>query len=180
MRKLLLFFLSFLIVLLESTLLTHIRINGIIPNLSLITVMSIALCEGTKTGRWNGFFVGLTQDVLFFRSIGFYALLYFLIGQISGQARKGLHRSNLTSLFLFILVGDLVYGLVNYFFLAFLHGQTDILYYLRKIIVPEASYTSFFILPLYCIIAAVCRVLERFRIKEVISHNLMQREEVES
>ena len=179
-KKLILLFLSFLIVIMESTLISRFRIGGIIPNLTLITVMSIAMCEDSKTGRQVGFFMGLTQDVLFFRSIGYYALLYFLLGHISGIARRVLRRSNLTTLFLFVLAGDLIYGLVNYVFLAFLRGQTDIVYYLRKIIIPEAAYTAFFILPLYCILAGICRLLEHLRIKEAITHNMAQREEVES
>ena len=111
-KKLILLFLSFLIVIMESTLISRFRIGGIIPNLTLITVMSIALCEDSKTGRQVGFFMGLTQDVLFFRSIGHYALLYFFLGHISGIARRVLHRSNLTTLFLFIMAGDLIYGLI--------------------------------------------------------------------
>ena len=180
MKKIILLFLSFLIVILESTLISHFRIGGIVPNLTLITVMSVALCDGSKSGRHIGFFMGLTQDVLFFRSIGYYALLYYLLGHISGIARRGIRRSNLTSLFLFIIIGDLSYGLVNYVFLAFLRGHTDLPYYLHKIIIPEAAYTSFFILPLYCFLAWVCRILEHLRVKDAISHDLMRREEVES
>ncbi|MCR5005085.1 MAG: rod shape-determining protein MreD [Clostridiales bacterium] len=180
MKKLILLFVCFLIVILESTLLSHLRIGGIIPNLTLITVMSVALCDGSKTGRHIGFFMGLTQDVLFFRSIGYYALLFYLLGHLSGIARRVIRRSNMTSLFLFVVTGDLAYGLINYVFLAFLHGHTDLPYYLHKIIIPEAAYTSFFILPLYCVLAWLCRILEHLRVKDAISHNLMRREEVES
>ena len=178
MKKIILLFLSFLIVILESTLISHFRIGGIVPNLTLITVMSVALCDGSKSGRHIGFFMGLTQDVLFFRSIGYYALLYYLLGHISGIARRGIRRSNRRPRGR--NRGGRSYGLVNYVFLAFLRGHTDLPYYLHKIIIPEAAYTSFFILPLYCFLAWVCRILEHLRVKDAISHDLMRREEVES
>ena len=176
MKKVLMLFFCFLVVILESTLLVRFRIAGIIPNLSLVIVMSIGLSDGCGWGRGAGFFTGLTHDVLFSHRIGYFALIYYLLGHVSGYGHRILRRANLLIPLILILIGDILFGLINFFFLKFLHGVTDFPMYFHEIILTEASYTSFFVLPLYCLITWSSRKLSHFRMKDMITHRFSNEE----
>ena len=180
MKKILALLFGLVLIILESTLFTRLRVAGVIPNLTLIMVISIGLVEGSRWGRNIGLFMGLTQDVLFTSYIGVYALIYFLIGHISGYGHRVLRRGNLLTPVLLILAGDILYGAVSYLFSAFLVGQTNFGYYWNRIILPEASYTGFFILPVYCLIAGVSHLLDGRHLKDMITRNFTHRERIES
>ena len=179
MKKLLIFLFAFVCVILESTLFVRLRIGGIIPNLTLIVVVSIALAEGNGWGRGIGFFMGLTHDVLFSHRIGYFALMYYLLGHLCGYGHRILRRGNLLIPLLLTILADFVYGFTNYFFLAFLHGRTDPSLYFHQIILPEAAYTSLFILPIYAFITWAAGLLSRIHVKDVITHRFHGGERIE-
>lgn len=178
MKKVVTVILVLLTIVLESTLLVKFRIRGIMPNLSLILVVSYGLQEGKRWGRNVGLLIGLAQDVLFCSYIGFFSLLYFYIGHASGYVKHVFRKTNLLIPSLLIIAGDLVYGCVCYFFRYFLAGQIDFSYYWMHIIVPEAAYTSLFILPCYCALAMLNRKLTRLPVKEVITQRMVEQERI--
>ncbi len=180
MKKILAVLFGFVLIILESTLFSKLKVAGVIPNLTLIAVMSFGLVEGNRWGRNLGFLMGITQDILFTQHIGFYALLYFYLGHISGYGQRGLRRSNLFFPLLLILLGDLIYGILNFLFRAMLFGRTDFAFYWSRIILPEAAYTAFWILPVYCLIAGCSRLLSRIHVREMFARNFAHHERIES
>ena len=74
---------------LQSTLLARMTLLGVIPQLVLVVVVSLAYLEGERVGLVMGFFGGLLQDLLLFQSIlGLTALVYTLIGYSVGVFRQ--------------------------------------------------------------------------------------------
>jgi rod shape-determining protein MreD len=73
---------------LQSTLLSRITLLGVVPQLVLIAVVSLAYLEGETVGVVTGFAGGLLQDLLLAQSIvGLTALVYTLIGYAVGSLR---------------------------------------------------------------------------------------------
>ena len=93
--------LAFFLICVESTVLHRIEIYGIVPNLSLCMVVSCSLLFGSTFGRRLGILVGLCQDILFLDILGFYTLLYFLLGQAAGVFKNGFDQNSLLLFYAF-------------------------------------------------------------------------------
>ena len=78
--KLVLFFTIIVCFLLQSTVLHSVSIGSITPHLLLILCSSMGLMRGRKSGMWTGFFCGLLTDLFWGEVLGFYMLIYTLIG----------------------------------------------------------------------------------------------------
>lgn len=141
--------LSCITVISQSTWLHLVALNGIIPNLSVILVVSTAVLFDEEYGRRVGLLTGLLTDILFYRIIGFYGLLYFLIGHFSGIISRGMSHNLLILPIVLILGMDLVFGLIQYIIFGFFSGDLDLGYHLLQTILPEAFYTTLFSLAGY-------------------------------
>lgn len=152
MRSLIMGLVALLCVGVESTVLPGIALRGIIPNLSLILVVSYAALRGSQSGRCLGLFIGLIQDVLYFTTIGFYGLIYYLIGQLCGYFCRDVNRENYVLPLAVILAADILYCFVNYVFLYLLKGELQIGYFFLRRALPEISYTGLAALPAYALV----------------------------
>lgn len=73
----------------QSTLLGKATLLGVVPQLVLVVVVSIAYIDGERVGVVTGFTGGLLQDLLLPQSIiGLTALVYILIGYAVGVIRQ--------------------------------------------------------------------------------------------
>jgi rod shape-determining protein MreD len=73
----------------QSTVLARLTLLGVIPQLILVVVVSLAYTDGSRVGLTAGFFGGLLQDLLLPQSIvGLTALVYTLIGYAVGNLRQ--------------------------------------------------------------------------------------------
>jgi rod shape-determining protein MreD len=73
----------------QSTVLARLTLLGVIPQLVLVVVVSLAYTDGSRVGVTAGFFGGLLQDLLLPQSIvGLTALVYTLIGYAVGSFRQ--------------------------------------------------------------------------------------------
>jgi rod shape-determining protein MreD len=73
----------------QSTLLAKATLLGVIPQLVLVVVVSVAYLDGDRVGVASGFIGGLLQDLLLPGSIaGLTALVYTLIGYSVGRVRQ--------------------------------------------------------------------------------------------
>ena len=73
---------------LQVSVFSYFKLAGIIPNIMLILVVSFALMRGQIEGLLLGFFTGLLIDIMAGDALGFYALLYMLIGYTNGLLCK--------------------------------------------------------------------------------------------
>lgn len=80
--------------LMQSTVLHYIEIRGVIPNTTIILVVSYALLRGSTEGAIVGFFTGLLQDIFFGTSIGFFTLFNIITGYLFGRGNHDFYREN--------------------------------------------------------------------------------------
>lgn len=146
---------------LSSTVLRHIAIFGVMPNLTIIIVSSFALLRSDVEGAVIGFFAGLLQDVMFGRNFGLNALFYMIIGYFCGKPFKDFYRENyLLPLFL-ILCSTFFYEFGFYITNFLFRSKLDVLYYLGKIIIPSLFYNAFLTIPVFRIMYSINYLLEK-------------------
>lgn len=73
-----------LFVLLQSTILKFIAIEGVIPDISLIAIVFLANKNGRILGETAGFAAGIAEDLLSLSPLGFHALLKTVLGFLFG------------------------------------------------------------------------------------------------
>ena len=71
--------------LLQCTVFSKLALASIKPNLLIILTAAFGFIRGPKDGMFIGFFSGLFIDIQFGNILGFYALLYLLIGYVNGM-----------------------------------------------------------------------------------------------
>lgn len=145
---------------LQCTVFRNFAFNGIIPNLLLVLTSSFGFMCGKKRGLLTGFISGFLLDIFFGSLIGFYALLYMLIGYFNGAFRKIFYPEDIKLPLFLITISDLGFGLVCYFFMFLLRSKFRFNYYFLHIILPEAVYTIVAAMFLYPLILLINRRLE--------------------
>lgn len=133
--------LIFVFFILQSTAVQAISLGGVVPNLLIILVVSLAFFRGKKTGLLVGFFCGLLNDLFFGDMIGFYAMIYMMIGYLCGFLSKEFYEFDLRLPLLLIAASDLVYSVVVYWCLFMMRSRMHFTFYLSKIILPELVFT---------------------------------------
>ena len=72
---------------LQSTLLRFLEIAGVAPDLVLVMVVFLANKNGKMVGQVTGFAGGVVLDVMGLAPLGFYALIYTVLGALFGVTR---------------------------------------------------------------------------------------------
>ena len=87
--------LIFTFVIVQVNFLNFISIYGVIPNIVIILIVSIALLEGKIHGAAVGFSIGLCMDAVIGIALGFQALFGMLLGFALGNINKRFFKENL-------------------------------------------------------------------------------------
>ena len=159
-RKIITFVIIIVCFLLECTLFDKLSFALIKPNLLIIVTSSFGFMRGKKSGMFVGFLCGLLTDLFWGEVLGFYMLIYTLIGYINGFFRRLFYDDDIKLPIGLIGASELVYDLVTYFCLYMLQGDFDFAGYLFDIIMPELVYTILVTLLLYQIILKINKKLE--------------------
>ncbi len=146
--------------LIQCTVLPFLEIAGIKPNLLIIVTSSIGFMRGPREGMFTGITAGLLTDIQFGDMIGFYAMIYLLIGFINGLFRQMYFDEDIKLPLFLITISEFLYGIVIYFLMFLLKSDFDFLYYLNRIIVPELIYTIVITLGFYPLILFINQKLE--------------------
>lgn len=146
--------------LLETTVFEHLAIASIIPNLLIVVTSAFGFMRGKKEGLLIGFFCGLLKDILGGSMIGFYALIYMVIGYCNGFFRRLFYDEDIKLPIALIAASEFIYSLVIYVFLFMLRSDFKFGYYFGHIIMPELVYTTLITIGLYQIILHINRRLE--------------------
>ena len=150
----------FLCFLLETSIFRYLSIASVIPNLLIVVTSAFGFMRGKKEGLLVGFFCGLLKDVLGGDLIGFYALIYMVIGYCNGFFRRLFYDEDVKLPIALIAGSDFIYGLIIYLFMFMLRSDFNFGYYFGHIIMPELVYTTLITLGLYQIILRINRRLE--------------------
>ena len=116
--------------------------------------------RGQKEGMLVGFFAGLITDIQFGTILGFYALLYLVIGFVNGLFEQLYFDEDIKLPLFLISVSEFLYGIIIYLLMFMLRSDFNFLYYLNRIIVPELIYTIVITLGLYPLILFINHKLE--------------------
>ncbi len=135
--------------LLQSSVLNHFAFGGIVPNLLVIFTASCGFMQGERQGMLAGFFTGLLVDVFTVYGeevgngdlLGYYALLYLMIGYWNGKCHRLFYPEDIKLPLLMICSSDLAFNFVCYVIGFFFRARLDFPYYALHIILPEAVYT---------------------------------------
>ena len=165
-RKIVLFLLLLICFIVQGTFLKVIAIGSISPNLILIFVVSVGFMRGKKTGIWTGFVCGLGCDLLGDGILGYYALIYLLIGFGAGCCCKLFYDDELRVPVLIVAVCDLVYGGMVYVLGFLLHGRIQFFYYFSRMMIPEMIYTVLLTAILYKVFLKINKKLTELEMKE--------------
>lgn len=146
--------------LLETTVFRYLRLASIIPNLLIVVSSAFGFMRGRKEGLIIGFACGLLKDLAGGGLVGFYALIYMLLGYGNGFFRRVFYDEDIKLPLVLIAVSDFLGSLATYVFLFMLQSDFRFGFYLGHIILPELVYTILVTLVLYQIILHINRRLE--------------------
>lgn len=146
--------------LLQSTVFSWLQFASIRPNLMLILTSAIGFMRGKKAGMAAGFSCGLLMDVFWGNLLGFYALIFTVIGYMNGSFKRLFYDEDIKLPLVLIAGSELVYGVIVYTCLFMMRGDFHFLYYLMHVIIPELLYTILATIVLYQILLHINRKLE--------------------
>jgi len=93
-RRVRLGFVVLVAVLLQTTVFTHLRIEGVAPEVGLVCVLAVAYEDGADSGAIFGFVMGLSMDLFAPTPFGLIALTYAITGYAVGVFQAGIVRSS--------------------------------------------------------------------------------------
>ncbi len=111
------------------------------PNLLLVLAFMSGYSRGKIPGLLTGLFAGLCFDVFFGEVIGFYALIFLLIGYISGIWNKFFYSDNIHIPLILLCCNEFCYCIITFVFRYVMHGTFDFGTYSLKILLPEFFFT---------------------------------------
>lgn len=161
--------LVFVCFILQTSVFPWLAFGGVVPNLLLILTVSCGLMQSETPGILTGFFCGLSADLFFAYGgdavggdiLGYYALLYMLIGYLSGRCNRIFYPEDVKLPIAMILSSDLALNFICYVVTFLLRARLDLGYYLLHIILPEAVYTIIVAFALYPLLLWINSILDR-------------------
>lgn len=146
--------------LLQITIGQSIAIASVAPNLLLILVSEFGFMRGQKTGIWVGFFCGLMLDIYYGDAIGFYALLYMVIGYLNGFFQQMFYDEDITLPIVLLAGSNILYGFFVYVIRFLMRNRLNFFYYFPHVIAAETVYTLLIAILVYRPILKVNRAVE--------------------
>lgn len=146
--------------LLESTVFQGLSLGTITPNLLIVVTSSFGFMRGKKEGMMVGFISGLLVDIMFNDLVGFYALIYMVIGYANGFFRKIFYDDDIKLPLILITASDFLYGNIVCIFMFVMRSKFHYWFYLKNVIIPELIYTILVTIVLYQIILFINKKLE--------------------
>lgn len=144
----------------ESTVFQGLSFANITPNLLVVVTASFGFMRGKREGMIVGFFCGILYDIFFGDLLGFYALIYTVLGYINGFFRRIFYPEDIKLPLFLITSSDFILGNIVCIFMFIMRSRFNYFYYLFSIIIPELIYTTLVTLVLYQIILHINQALE--------------------
>lgn len=145
----------------QTTLMQTFSIASVSPNLPVILTVSFALMRGRREGIFTGVLSGILMDLFYGPVLGFHALILAYVGYLNGCCYRIFYDDDIKMPVLLTSVSNLAYSLLVYAFQFLLRGRISLLFYLRRIIIPEVIYTALVTLAVYRLLLALNHKLEK-------------------
>lgn len=126
---------------LQSSVWSSMTLNNVVPDLLMVVVVAVAYLKGSNAGIIYGFCAGLLLDLTYGTHLGFFALLYLLMGCLAGTVHKFYRKDdNITPLL--IIAACIFFSQSAYYVIEFmLRGRLEYGFYFINIILPKIVYT---------------------------------------
>ena len=145
---------------LQSTLFQAISLASIAPNAIIMLVSVYGFIRGKKSGMFIGFFSGLLVDIFYGDIIGFYALLYMVVGYLNGFFHARYCKEEIFLPMGLVIGSDILYGIMVYVLRFALRNRSSFVYNFVHVIIPETIYTLVITIILYRVILVINRKVE--------------------
>ncbi len=146
----------------QTSFFQHFKIAGVSPNLLVVLVSSIGFMRGKKEGMFVGFVSGFLIDLFFSPVIGFYTMIYTLVGFLNGFFTKEFMPEDVKLPVILIVLSDIFLNVCIYFIFFLFRGDFEIMYYFVNLIVPEIVYTLLVAILLYLLTLKINQKLEEY------------------
>ncbi len=146
---------------LQSTVFEHIEVFSIKPNILMVLMVIVSLLRSTYESAAMGLGFGLCMDMLMGKTLGWYALLFFLMSIPISLVNQKLYRDKLLVLLSFGFIPTIAIETAFFLILFLFKGYSYFPFIFSTIILPEALFNSILILPLFKPIAGVYNILDR-------------------
>ena len=146
--------------LLECTVFQKLSFASITPNLLINVTSSFGFMRGKKAGMLVGFLSGIITDIFFGDLIGFYALIYMVLGYVNGFFKRIFYPEDIKLPLFLISASDFILENIVFLFLFVMRSRFNYFYYLGHIMIPELIYTVLVTLVLYQLILKANQRLE--------------------
>lgn len=146
--------------LIQNSVLSRIPLFAVYPNLLIIITSLFGFMRGPKDGILVGLISGLLMDVFFDSILGFYMLIYMIIGFGNGYFQRLFYDDDVKLPVFLVGASDLIYGCIVYFVRFLLHSDFHFRYYLTHIMIPEVVFTGLVTIIIYRMILYINRKIE--------------------
>ncbi len=133
----------------QSTILEYLEIFNVRPNILIVLMVIVALLRGTVESAGMGLFFGLTMDILMGKTLGWYALIFFLVSIPISMINEKLYREKFLVLVTFTFSATIIIETLFFLIVFMFRGYRYLPYLFGTVIIPEAIYNSILILPLF-------------------------------
>lgn len=144
-------------IVLESAFFPFISLAGIVPNLTLILVICLALRQDNDKGALIGFAAGLTKDIVVGRIIGVSGITFMIIGYFIGKYNHKIFPDHLTTPLILTMFGTLFHESVYLLFVFFLGYQIDLFLAVSQVWVVQLIYNFLMVFPVYAAVNQLYR-----------------------
>ncbi|MFY9114504.1 MAG: rod shape-determining protein MreD [Dethiobacteria bacterium] len=119
------------------------------PDILLIIVIIIGFLLREKKGAAIGLCLGLIQDFIFVRTLGFFALSKMLLGFAAGLAGREIYRNRIVNSLILVFTGTIIHEFLIFILVYFFIGAVNFEWLMLKQFAIKAVYNSLLTLLLY-------------------------------
>jgi rod shape-determining protein MreD len=162
-RRARLTFVATALVILQTTLLEHLRIFDAVPDLLLVATIAVAVEDGADSGALFGFLSGLLVDLFLSTPLGLSALAFSVTGYAIGVLQGGLVYSSAWLAPFFSAIGGVVGGFL-FAFAGAVTGEHELLtgFHIRVLLLA-AVYDAVVSIPLFRLVQWAARDQNQYR-----------------
>ena len=150
-------------VIINLTLMRHIRMYGPSPDILVMLVVFYGLFLGQGRGLEAGIFAGVLQDIFALDFFGVNTFILALIGFLAGCVNAKIYRESLPTQILAVSGFNVIAMLSHYFIVSFLSGSIalNISEHFITSIIPSTIYTALLSIPVFAKLIRVYNLGQR-------------------
>lgn len=144
MKKYLNYIVTIVLILLQVTFFSRMKIFGLNINFALICVIVVASFTDSKTALTNAVVSGILYDVYACYNVGWHLVMFFAVTLLMILIVKFMYKGSVITTVVFTAIFTIITELVLYWLGYLINGNSYNSWIIVKIILPQAIINSFF------------------------------------